>query len=491
MAALLLIQPLLDVLSYFMQGAGATVITTGLRLLMLLAVCAYAFSISSKKHIHLTFYGIIAGFWVLHAINAWRIGYADPVGDAAEYLKLVQFPLWTLAFITFFHKREDLNQRVIGILAANFGIILLVIGLSFLAGKPVYTYDYPERDMQIGILGWFGVANAQSAIVAILISPLLLWALGKKKLLIFSASCLAGFGLLYFTGTRLTYYSAILAAAVFLGIILIERRQFLFCLPLLAVLVLLVACRGISPMAERQSRTAGSYAIFQEKADNIMGEDKDFVYREGQEFPEEIREKVRRVYEDVYGQPGLYGVPLLGDLIDRFGVEAVMEQYSYATNPETLYNSRTKKLTALRMVWQEQDFLTRLVGFEYSKATLGGNNYDAENDIPALLYYNGYLGAGMYLLFAAYFVLAALLALLRNLGDYRDFITGELVAAAMMFALALGSAQFSGQVLRKPNVTVYFSVAAALLYCYIYPPEAAPRLYRNYDRKSVVVMKKI
>ena len=34
----------------------------------------------------------------------------------------------------------------------------------------------------------------------------------------------------------------------------------------------------------------------------------------------------------------------------------------------------------------------------------------------------------------------------------------------MMFALMLGGAQFSGRVLRKPSVTVYGSVAAALLY---------------------------
>ena len=29
--------------------------------------------------------------------------------------------------------------------AANFGIILVVIALSYLVGAPVYTYDYPDR----------------------------------------------------------------------------------------------------------------------------------------------------------------------------------------------------------------------------------------------------------------------------------------------------------------------------------------------------------
>ena len=43
---------------------------------------------------------------------------------------------------------------------------------------------------------------------------------------------------------------------------------------------------------------------------------------------------------------------LLSDLIDEFGLEAVMEQYNYATDPQTLYNTRVKKLTAMEMVWQ-------------------------------------------------------------------------------------------------------------------------------------------
>ena len=167
-----------------------------------------------------------------------------------------------------------------------------------------------------------------------------------------------------------------------------------------------------------------------------------------------------------------------------------MEQYEYSTKPEVLYNGRTKKLTALRMVWQEKDFLTKLLGFEYSEATLGGNIYDPENDIPSLLYYNGYLGCALYLCFTAYFVLMALAALIRDFGTH---FTMELGTFAMMFALALGAAQFSGQALRKPSVTVYFSAAAALLYCCVHPPEAS-RLhvrYDRYDRKSVVFLKKI
>ena len=161
---------------------------------------------------------------MLHMLSCLRLGYQDPVGDAAEYLKLVQFPLWTLSFVTFFRQRRNLDYRVVGLLAVNVGLILLVIALSYAVGQPVYTYDYPERGVAIGILGWFGVANSQSSILTLLVPPLLLWGLRSQRLWQFCLCCLGGFGLLYFTGTRLTYYGAILIGCAFLALLLLRLQ---------------------------------------------------------------------------------------------------------------------------------------------------------------------------------------------------------------------------------------------------------------------------
>ena len=472
MAALLVIQPLLDVLSYFMGQADANWLTTGLRTALLAVVCLYGFAITDNRRAYYGMYGVVAGFWALHMFNSLRLGYQDPVGDAAEYLKLAQFPLWTLSFVTFFRQRRNLDYRTVGILAVNLGLILLVIALSYATGHPVYTYDYPDRGVAIGILGWFGVANSQSSILTLLVPPLLLWGLRGGRLWQFCLCCLGGLGLLYFTGTRLTYYGAILICCGFLVLLLLRRQQLLFCIPLVLALIALVACRGISPMAERQALTGDSYSIYQKKADAIMGEDAGYVHQRGEEVPPEILEKITRVYTEVYDQPGIYGVTLLSDLIDEFGLEAVMEQYNYATDPQTLYNSRVKKLTAMEMVWQDQDFLTRLVGFEYARCHVGNHIYDPENDFPALLYYYGYVGVGLYGGFALYFVLICLKGLFR---DWRRVLCVEFGVPAMMLALMLGGAQFSGQVLRKPSVTVYGSVAAALLFVYLHPTRGTAR----------------
>lgn len=467
MAALLLVQPLLDVLSYFMQAAGTTALTTGLRMAMLAAVWLYAFAIAEKKRPYYVMGGVVAGFWLLHMANCFRLGYRDPVGDAAEYLKLVQFPLWTLAFTTFLEQRENLDYRAVACLAGNFAIILLVIALSYAVGMPAYTYDYPKRGIQLGVLGWFGVPNAQSAIVTILVPGVLLWAYRKGKLWLFSLCALLGFGLLYFTGTRLTYFGAFLIAGGFLVLVALGRKHWLFLLPLGLALAALVAFYGLSPMVQRQAMSVDSDSYYQELGERYLGEDKDFTYREGEEIPPEILGKIRKLYVEVYGEKGIYNATLLGDLIDRFGVDAVMEEYRYATDGELLYDVRDKKLHALHMVWQEKDLLTRLVGFEYAEATLGENNYDPENDFPALRYYYGYAGLLLYGGFCAYFPLLALWRLLRNFRRFWDFISVELGAYALMLCLGLGAAQFSGQVLRKPSVTVYLSLACALLLRYL------------------------
>lgn len=479
MTALLVVQPLLDVLSYFMGLAGGTLLTTTLRMLLLLAVCLYGFIITDDRRAYYVMYGVVGGFWLLHMLNSFRLGYQDPVGDAAEYFKLIQFPLWTLSFITFFRQRKDLDYQTIGVLSANFGIILVVIALSYVVGHPVYTYDYPDRNVFIGILGWFGVANSQSSIITLLVPPLLLWGLRSRRLWQFCLCCLFGFGLLYFTGTRLTYYGAILIALAFLALLVFRRQQLLFCIPLCVALVAVIACRGMSPMAERQALTADSYAIYQQKADEIMGEDKDFVYKKGEELPPEILEKITKVYTDVYGQPGLYGATLLEDLIDEFGLDAVMKQYDYATDPQTLYNSRVKKLTAMEMVWQDQDALTKLLGVEYAQCHVGDHIYDPENDLPALLYYYGYLGVALYGVFVLYFIASCVRGFLE---DWHRVLCIEFGVPAMVFALMLAGAQFSGQVLRKPSVTVYGSVAAALLYVYLHPTRETARAVDTGDR---------
>ena len=273
MAALLLAQPLLDVLSYFMQEAGSTAFTTALRMAMLAAVSLCGFLLAEKKRPYYILGGVLLGFWVLHMANCFRLGYQDPVGDAAEFLKLAQFPLWTLAFSTFLRQREGLDTLSAACLAGDFALILGVIALSYAVGMPEYTYDYADRGVQLGVMGWFGVHSAQSAIVTLLVPGMLLWAYRKGKLWLFTLCSLLGFGLLYFTGTRVAYVGAILIAGGFLVLVLLGRKRYVLCLPLAAALAALVVFQGASPMAQRRSMASDTESYYIEKSQEIMGED--------------------------------------------------------------------------------------------------------------------------------------------------------------------------------------------------------------------------
>ncbi len=490
MAALLIIQPLLDVLSFFMQQNDNTIVTTSIRTALLIIVSLYGFFISDKKKSYAILYAVLAGFWAIHMFNSFRTGYADPLADAAEYLKLIQFPLWTFSFITFFKKRDGLNLRAAGILAVNFALILLIIGISFAAGNPVYTYHYPERDIYIGIRSWFVVPNSQSAILCMLVPALLLWATRRKSLILFAVSSVLGFGLLYFTGTRLTFYAAILIAAAFAVLMLINKKWWNV-LILLGIVALIIVFRNQSPMAERAAITGETVEHYQEKTDEIMGStDYDIDYLDNEDIPAEELAKIERVYTEVYGVKGLYGDTLLGDLIERFGVERVMEAYDYTVSANKLANdTRLKRLTYCNLVWEEQDILTKLFGFEYDEVWYEGNTYDPENDFPSILFYYGYVGAALYAAFIAFFIIKAIIAFFK---DVRGFFTVEIGTAAIMFAMALGAAQFSGNVLRKPNVVVYISLAAAMLYTYISDkkdtrsPDTVPtEKYKNAGRVKI------
>ena len=202
--------------------------------------------------------------------------------------------------------------------------------------------------------------------------------------------------------------------------------------------------------------------------------------------PEKRRERMRRALMGIYSDEGVYGW-LLENPNERFGVYNVMEIYHHTDASGALSDFRLLKTNFAKLVWNEKDLLTRILGFEYSEFLINGSVYDLENDFPAVYYCCGYLGFGLYMLFLACFVILVLRAFsgdlylswkaraggLQNpackiLGTFwqglRNFLSVEMGAMGMSFLLALIAAQISGYVLRRPNVTIYFALTAACLF---------------------------
>ena len=94
---ILILQPLMDILSYWTDRLGmANTITLLLRFAVFAAVCLLGFLTSSRKKV----YGIAAGAcaFVLigHVIACSVKGYLDPVHDLTNFIRVVQMPLFVL-----------------------------------------------------------------------------------------------------------------------------------------------------------------------------------------------------------------------------------------------------------------------------------------------------------------------------------------------------------------------------------------------------------
>lgn len=494
--ALLAAQPILDVLSYFADRFGLTAVTTLLRFGLLALVALLGFLLTDRKRVYLILYVLIALFWAAHMLNCFRIGYTSPVQDTANLLRLLNFPLYALTFITALKGRPHLRRAFYQGAFIAFLEIVLFTALPWISGHPRYTYDA----LGLGMLGWFLIPSAQSAVI-VLSAPLAIFASyksGKYPVYLLGVSLPAA--LMFVTGTKLNYFSIFIigGAYIFLFILQLGKKSLRYVLPLFVLLAAAAVFKGQSPMAVRDSMTAysqGNYSEMISEGLENSGADSEtlkIITGSGRRPSSERQlEKVRRAALSIYSDTGVYSFRTQ-ELNARFGMYNVMEAFGYTGSPEQLSNTRQLKLKYAGMVWQEKDFLTHLLGFEYSDFILGDSIYDLENDFPGVFYGVGYIGFTLYLLFFAVFFLEVFRALSGSvqravrdrresdkpsrapawLGGFwqgvRGFLTIEVGAMGIGFLLSIIAAQISGNVLRRPNVTIYFAVSAACLYDLLY-----------------------
>ena len=510
---IIIIQPLLDVLSYFLAKMGSNSLSTILRFLLLAGVALLGFFVSDRKRIYFIFYGIVAVYWIAHMANCFRVGYQSWLSDTGGFLRIMNFPIFTLSFITFFKKGRELRKFVYVGFAINLVTMVLFTVLPWATGNPVYTYD----TLYIGVMGWFAVENAQSTIL-VLVAPLAIFCTFQlKKYPLFLIAVVLSFGMLFVTGTKFTFYSIFIIAGafIFLFALQLQKKCVRYVLPLLAVLVLVVAFKDYSPMQQRESQYAYALGGYQQAVDSSLqnsGADEETLaeIKEGlskeealpddsqkenseekkqQEYAAEAKlERLRGSLMGVYTDKDVYGA-LLENLYNRFGVYNVMDVYDYTSSPGVLSDFRVHKAMYAEMMWSEKDFLSHLLGTEAEDMVCNGVNYDLENDFPAVFYSCGYIGFALYLLFLFLFFGMILKAFIQDVmtsweaqtgkkrmpvlrglvalgGGIRRFLTVEMGAVGMMFLLAVISGLISGNTLRRPNVTVYFAISAAYI-CYL------------------------
>lgn len=519
------VQPLLDVFSYFLSERGSNALSTLLRFGMLAAVALLGFLLSDRKRFYLILYGVVGLFWGAHLVNGYRTGYISMVQDTANFLRILNFPIFVLTFITILQKDSGLRKSFYLGAAISFGEMVLFTALPWLLGTPVYTYDY----LEVGIMGWFAIPNAQAVILTLTVPVVIFWGYQSKSYPVFLGVSLICCAMLYITGTKFTFYSIfiITGAYLFLFVLQLGKKSLKYALPMLGIFAVVFLFRHQSPMylREQMSRySQGLYGAMVEESLENSGADEETIemIKNDGELPEEEeskedvpvtppekrRERMRRALMGVYSDDGVYGW-LLENPNERFGVYNVMEIYHHTDASGALSDFRLLKTNFAKLVWNEKDLLTRILGFEYSEFLVNGSVYDLENDFPAVYYCCGYLGFGLYMLFLASFVYLILRAFTGDLyfcwkarlsrpgnpvfkiaGSFwqglRNFLSVEMGAMGMSFLLALIAAQISGYVLRRPNVTIYFALASACLFSLTAakPGPVLPDFARRLKKKS-------
>ncbi len=448
---LLIAQPLLDVLSYFMMQMQMTAITSVLRMAIFAGITFYCFYISDNRKPYYIMAAVLGGFWAMHMVGCFAEGYQSIVQDIMQYIRTVQMPVLVLCFIDVFRKCDDAPTIIQKAFVSIYFIITGVILLSYIVGEPVYTYA------SVGIKGWFAVGNAQSCIISLLAPLSILYAVRSNNKITFATITLVVFLNMFWFGTRVAYYLIFVTiiGVVFFMIVNKKKNVFQYCF-LAGCLVVGLLCYRVSPCYINQNQSSDSMQEWQTKIDSLSGNSKteEKPAKPTTGSSQKQFHNSREAYMSIYN---LYNAPL----VERFGLDRVAEQYDYSLNATDLIDNRKQKLAYSELVMAEKGTMQHLFGFEYMGYVNGEDIYDPENDFPAIYFSNGIVGITLYLGFLAYF---AYLILRRLITDFKHSLTMENGMVALTLIIILGAAQLSGNVLRRPNASIYLSLILAYVF---------------------------
>ena len=448
-------QPVLDAIAFWTQDEVAT-IAGYIRLGILVLIPLYLLFTTKKRGPFLLSLGVMALYSLLHIANSCRVGYINPYFDVAYLVKVLQMPVLAICFLRMIRDEQTKHQAFQGawLAACLMGLCIL---LAFFTGTGNVTYGEG-----LGYSGW--VIDDNRCANSILLVTLSVFAAyfameTKKRLLTVLIPVLITTAFLT-NGTKACYFSAFGIFGAFAVFLLLEKPVLQKKVKRLAVAVfavLMVFSAVIYPYTPRCKVSASiARAAKQGEIEATLALK---GYDVSKMTPEERynNPEVREVFAYYYYR---YMIAVIPDMFDRFGMDRVLLHYKMTTNAAKLIDTRVMKIAYSDMIWEDSDFLTKLVGFEVSQVGFDGTR-DMENDWPALFYYYGYLGFVLYTGFLLYF-LWCVLRRLRE--DFKGSFTEENFTLLLCLLLQLGLAQFSGAILRRPNVSIYLALILALIY---------------------------
>ena len=463
---LLVIQPFLDVLSFWLNTLGyPSTLTLALRFAMLAVTVLYAFFLAEQKHYYWILLGIlavIAGCHIFACVRASGISggvysLAAAVIDLTNYVRVVQLPLFALAFISLLKvSGEKGYQAIERAMVINLFVILAISIISELTGTDPHTY--PNKS--IGLLGWFYFANSQSAILSMIVPLVVCVALKTRSFFKGALAVTVCFLMLLLFATRLAYLSIFLTGFGTLLVWAINRKMDKRMAAWILVLTILCgAAYPISPMVQNRKRVAANEVKKQDKIDSL-------IVKGTEEFGSEGTDYLLYAYEEY-----------MGPMVHKFGLEKVADIFHESTSVAQLGNTRTKRINYCLLQRNELPETSRWFGFNFNDVEYEDEIYDVENDFHGVLYYYGYLGLFCMIAFFGYFLYLILWALFKN---FKRYFTVDAGACGIALCGGLLHAYATAGVLRRPNATIYLSVILAMIWFLVrkreYPEETRENL---------------
>lgn len=455
--ALIAAQPVLDVLAYWTRSEEGTVAGLLRLAIMLILPLHLLFTLKEKRRFILSMAAIgLVG--LLHVLNCFRVGYIDMRYDLVYLARTMQMPVLAICIAYYLKDERQKTAAMKGLLYAAYLYFAMLL-LSIVTGTATDTYG-----PGLGVSGWVIGENrcANSVIVVTLALVLLYFAVKTdNKIINYLAPPLIAFALIL-NGTKACYYSLFAAFAGFAGYLVIDRlihggklRTRVIAVLLLTAVVS-AAVYPITPRCKIEITQQRSSARQQDELERIM---KELGYDlKSMTLEEKLADPVLvQVFGDYY-----YDLiwAIIPDMFARFTYPEICAKYKFNTDAGRLISVRLMKSNYASLIWDEKDTLTHLFGYEPSDMWYGAHT-DLENDWPAMYFYYGYFGFGMYALFLLYYVWAILRRVIR---DFKGTVTLENFFLLLLFFLHIGLAQFSGSVIRRPNVSIYMSLVLALIY---------------------------
>lgn len=457
--ALIVMQPLLDIIAFWTKNPDGT-LAGYVRLLIMVCLPLYLlFTLRGSERKSFIFWMLGIGLvCALHIANTIRTGPVSLGFDISYTAKVAQMPILAVCFMYSIKNDQTRNQAYWGLFFAA-GITAAALGLSVLTGTANCTYGEG-----LGVSGWVIDDNrcANSIILVTLAAFSIFCAVKSDKPFVNIAVPVIAAVVLIANGTMTCYMSIFVIFIGFAVFLLLEKKirgcnlNRLAVIALVAVAIASAAAYPLTPKYKIKQTQSDFAELTQDDFNDelgALGYDLDSMSNEEKLSNPEIHTAL----EDYYWKCLWIITP---NMFERFDIDEIMLKYDLTTDAATLIDTRTIKNAYASLMWDHSDTLTKLFGIDVSDIWLTGG-MDLENDWPAIRYYYGYVGFAAYAAFILHFVYLIIRRLRR---DFKGSFTADNFILLVTFALLIGLAQYSGAVLRRPNVSIYLALVLGLIH---------------------------